>query len=173
MSVMEWGEDITEIADGIISHTKKTWYGVPVDISVSVDHWHRVVLRGLAFPHFGLVNLFARWGLPKEDRLALTYRHEIGHLQTFPVPLAHLLLLLWSRRGHRKGSRCLRVLVGLVAHQAVWELSAEGYLAFHSRREQNRPYSTHYRLLYAVLWSVTAFLAAAGSAFLIQRNAAS
>ena len=94
----------------------KTWFGLPVDITVASNHCHRVVVLGLTLPHPGLVNLFARWGLPLDERLALTWRHEFGHLQTIPVPLAHLLLILWPRRGWRGGSCWLRVLVGFVAH---------------------------------------------------------
>lgn len=84
---------MAENAKGVLHQTSRTWYGVPVDITVSSDHWHRVVVPGLALPHPGLVNLFARWGLPVDERLALTCRHEFGHLQTLPVPLAHLLLI--------------------------------------------------------------------------------
>ena len=109
-----------------LHQTTRTWYGVPVDITVSDDHWHRVAVPGLALPHLGLVNLFACWGLPLDEQLALTWRHEFGHLQMLPVPLAHLLFILWPHRRRGSGSRWLRALVGLVAHQAVWELAAEG-----------------------------------------------
>ncbi len=110
---------MTEKVKEMLHQTTRTWYGVPVDITVSSDHWHRVVVPGLALPHPGLVNLFARWGLPADERLVLTYRHELGHLQTLPVPLVHLFLILWPRRGRRGGSCWLRALVGLVAHQAA------------------------------------------------------
>ena len=155
--------------NGVLRETAKTWYGLPVDIAVSGSNWHRVMMPGIALPHFGLVNLIARRGLPLDERLALTWRHEFGHLQTLPVPLAHLLLILWPRRGRSKGSRWLRVLVGLVAHQAVWELAAEGYVAFHSMREHNHPYSTACRHVYAGWWSAIGLLAVAGTAFLMGR----
>jgi len=158
-------------AKEMLRQKARAWYGVPVDITVSSDHWHRVVVPGLALPHPGLVNLFARWGLPADERLALTYRHELGHLQTLPVPLVHLLLILWTRRGRRGGSRWLRALVGLLAHQAVWELAAESYVVTTTRYGRSRSRSTVGRTIYALLWSGMAFLAAAGTAFLIHRPA--
>ena len=149
----------------------RTWYSLPVAITGTGDHLHRVAVPGLTVPHFGLIYFFARWGLPTEERLALTDRHELGHLQTFPVTLAHLLFILWPRRGRRKGSRWLRILVGFVAHQTAWELAAEGYVAFHFRRDRRHPRSATGRAIYAILWSGVAFLAAAGTVFLVQREA--
>jgi len=67
-----------------------TWYGLPVEIVISSDNLHRVTAPGLAIPHPCVVNLIARQGLPSKLHLALTARHELGHLQTLPVPLLHL-----------------------------------------------------------------------------------
>ena len=164
---------MTERVKGMLHQTTRTWYGVPVDITVSGDHWHRVVVPGLALPHPGLVNLFARWGLPVDERLALTCRHEFGHLQTLPVPLAHLLLILWPRRGRRGGSRWLCALIGLVAHQAVWELAAESYVVTTTKYDRRRSHSGTGRAIYVILWSGIAFLAVAGTAFLMHRQASS
>ncbi len=120
------------------------------------------------------INLFVRWGLPADERLALTYRHELGHLQTLPVPLVHLFLILWPRRGRRGGSCWLRAVVGLVAHQAVWELAAESYIVVvSSRHDRSRSRSRTGRAIYVILWSGMAFLAAAGTAFLMLRRASS
>ncbi len=164
-------KDTAENVNRVLRRPARSWYGLPVDITVSSNHWHRVVMPGLALPHPGLVNLFARWGLPVDERLALTYRHEFGHLQTLPVPLLHLLLILWPRRGRKSGSRWRRALVGFVAHQAVWELAAESYVAVGSRRDRRRSHSPAWKAIYVLLWSGMAFLAAAGTAFLLKRPA--
>jgi hypothetical protein len=156
--------------NGVLRKTAKTWYGLRVDITVTRDHWHRVMMPGLALPHLGLVNLLARRGLPLDERLALTWRHELGHLQTLPVPLVHLLLILWPRRSRRKGSRRLRVLLALVTHQTVWELAAEGYVAFLARCDRDRPPLTERKCAYAALWSAIGLFTAAGMAFLIGRE---
>lgn len=157
----------------VLQQRSTTWYGLPVDITVSSDRWHRVVVLGLPFPHPGLVNVFARLGLPVDERLPLTYRHEFGHLQTLPVSLAHLVVILWPRAGRRGGSRWLLALVGLLAHQAVWEVAAESYLLVSSRRDRSRSRSTTCKAIYAILWGAMAFLAAAGTAFLMRREASS
>lgn len=148
----------------------KTWFGLPVDITVASNHCHRVVVLGLAMPHPGLVNLFARWGLPVDERLALTWRHEFGHLQTIPVPLAHLMLILWPRRGRRGGSRWLRVLVGFVAHQALWEVAAESYVVASAGPDRFRSRSRVGWVIYALLWAGMAFLAVASTMFLLRKR---
>jgi len=151
-----------------------TWYGLPVDITVGRNHWHRVAVAGLPMPHFGLVNLLARCGLPVDERLDLTWRHEFGHLQMILVPLAHLLLILWPRRRPRDGSRWPRLLLGFVAHQAVWEVAAESYVVASAGPERvihSRPRGA--LALYALLWGGMASLAAASTLFLLQKSPSS
>jgi hypothetical protein len=162
------GGRVAVATNGMLRKTAKSWYGLPVDITVSRSNWHRVMIPGISLPHLGLVNLVARCGLPLDKRLAITWRHELGHLQTLPLPLAHLLLILWPRRGRRKGSRWQRVLVGLVAQQAAWELAAESYVRFHARRSRSQ--TTGRKSLYAALWSVIGLLGATGTVFLISRE---
>jgi hypothetical protein len=147
-----------------------TWYGLPVEIAVSSDNLHRVAVPGLAVPHPGLVNLIVRQGLPGDVRLELTARHELGHLQTLPVPLLHLALLLWPRRGPPSGSRVVRWLVALLTHQAVWEVAAEAYVVATDRRAIQAPRPMWARTLYAGFWSGMSALAAAGTLFLLRRR---
>jgi len=166
-------DDIIEETNSTLRWTARTWYGLPADITVSSNHWHRVLLPGLALPHPGLVNLFARWGLPVDERLALTSRHEFGHLQTLPVPLVHLLLVLWPRPGRRAGSQWLRVLVGFVAHQAIWELAAESYVVAYMEHNRDCSRSRAGRAIPVILWSGMTFLATAGTFFLMKKEAPS
>jgi hypothetical protein len=147
-----------------------TWYGLPVKIMVSSDNLHWVSVPGLAIPHPGLVNLIARQGLPLDLRLDLTSRHELGHLQTLPVPLLHLLILLWPRRGHPVGPRLLRWLVLLLTNQAVWELAAEGYVLATDKRAVRAQRSSLARGLYAGFWGSLIVIAVMGTRFLLQRN---
>ena len=148
----------------------ETWYGLPVDITVASNHVHRVIVLGLPLPHLGLVNLFARWGLPVGERLAQTWRHEFGHLQTIPAPLIHLLFLLWPRRGRRGGSRWLRLLAGFVAHQSLWEVAAESYVvaSLGPDRVLARPRTG--RCLYALLWGGMTILAVVSTLLALGRS---
>lgn len=147
-----------------------TWYGLPVKIAVSSDNFHWVSVFRLTIPHPGVVNLVARQGLPLDLRLELTGRHELGHLQTLPVPLLHLLISLWPRRGQPIGTRLLRWLVIVLTNQVVWELAAEGYVLATYRRavKAQRPLSA--RGIYVVFWSSLIALAVVGTRFLLQRN---
>ena len=161
---------MTGQGDGRLHGQEKTWYGLPVEITVTEGNLHRVAMPGLTLPHPGVVNLIARWGLPSETRLALTYRHEMGHLQTLPVPVLHLLALLWPRRGQPRGSRWLRGLIGLLAHQAVWELAAESYVVATDRRACRAPRRPLARGLYAAFWAGMAALSVLGTLFLLGRK---
>lgn len=152
-----------------LHHATRSWYGLPVEITVSTDHYHRVVVGGLPLPHFGLVNLIARWGLPPAEQLEQTWRHELGHVQTLPLILPHLLLLLWPRR--RRGPRWLWWLVMLVAHQAAWELAAEGYVILSYCPEGDHLSSGKARPLYGLLWGGMAALAVGGTLWALSSRA--
>ncbi len=170
--MMEREKYIAENAGRVLHRATRTWYGLPVDITVASNNFHRVAMPGLALPHPGVVNIFSRWEMPMQERLELTYRHELGHLQMLPVPLVHLLLLLWPRPGQRHGTRWLRWLIGLIAHQALWELAAEGYVVATVSREHWSSRSTPARWLYVGFWAGIAFLAITGTAFSMKRKAA-
>ena len=147
-----------------------TWYNLPVEITVSSANVHRVAVPGLVIPHPGLVNLIVRQGLPNDVRLELTARHELGHLQTLPVPLLHLALLLWPRRGRPAGSWLVRSLVALLTHQAAWEVAAEGYVVVTDRRALHAPRPKWARLLYALFWGGMSALAESTTLFLLRRQ---
>jgi len=112
----------------------RAWYGLSGEILVENELWHLVRLGPISLPHPPLINLFLRAGLPKENRLRLSFEHEYGHLQTLPLALLHLALLRPRRAS--LGSW----LAALIAHQAVWELAAEGWVvAKHALRNAMVP----------------------------------
>lgn len=112
----------------------RSWYGLPGEIRVENELWHLVRVGPVWLPHPPLINLFLRAGLPKAQRLSLSFEHEYGHLQT--LPLALVVLGLLSRR--RASPR--RWLSGLFAHQAVWEMMAEGWVVFRQGRNYRQTY---------------------------------
>jgi len=120
----------------------RSWYGLSVEIDVAHDFWHLVRAGRLALPHPPLINLILRRGQPRDERLHLSFLHEFGHVQTLPVPLAHIALLglrgRWRGRGLR-GLLCA-LLAALIAHQALWEMSSESYVMLSSGEEYGRIY---------------------------------
>lgn len=150
--------------------TAKTWYGIPVEIIVSSNNLHKVSVPGVTIPHPGLVNMIVRQGYPVDIRLALTARHEFGHLQTIPIPLLHLSLLLWLRQGQPSGSRWLRLLVELLTHQAVWEVTAEGYAVATDKQVFQTHRSQLSRILYTGFWGIMAAVSIFGTIFLLRRG---
>ncbi len=167
---MDMKENKREKTPQVFTFSTNTWYGLPVNITVSSNNLHRVTVPGLALPHPGLVNIISRWGLPTEIRLALTSYHELGHLQTLPVPALHMLLLLWPRKGHLVGPNIWRWLVAILTHQVVWELAAECYVVATDRRAVKDYRTPMARGLYYSFWSGMAALAVSGTLFLLKRN---
>ena len=80
----------------------RSWYGLTGEIEVENELWHLVRIGTITLNHPPLVNLILRRGLPRSDRLRLSYLHEFGHFQTLPFALLHLLLLLGSALGRRR-----------------------------------------------------------------------
>lgn len=149
--------------DRVLREKAYTWYGLSVEIEVSSNNWHRVKVGGLTLPHPGLVNFISRWAMPYKERLRLTQRHELGHLQVLPLPLLHLLLILRPRRGRDQHRRRLRWLTGLLANQAVWEIGAEMYTAVRSPRGYYLPQSRLGRGIYAGFWGLMLVVAVVGT----------
>ncbi len=149
---------------------KETWYHLPAKIEVTAGHLHKVRFAGIALPHPGLVNWIARRGHPLQTRLELTALHEFGHLQTLPIPLLHLLLLAWPRRGRSPYPGWMRLLFGLLSHQAVWEVASETYVAVHDRRAYQAPRPGRDKALYAIFWSGAAVFSILSTWFILKRE---
>jgi hypothetical protein len=133
------------------------------EIAVENRLWHLIKVGWIPLPHPPVVNLILRRGLPEEERLKLSYLHEFGHLQTFPVALAHATLLLLLGR-KRKGSFLdivLMIAQAVVAHEAVWELASEGYAVARIGPEYRKIYSRYPNLIgQSLFWSGMLGLAA-------------
>ena len=123
-------------------HYVRSWYGLAAEIAVENGLWHLVRVGGLPLHHPPLVNLILRRGLPRRARLRLSLLHEFGHLQTLPVALVHVVVLLFSRRWRKRGvSGTLAALaVAVIAHEAVWELASETYVIAAAGPEYRRIY---------------------------------
>jgi len=148
----------------------RTWYGLPVEILVEGDYWHKVRVGVISLPHPPLVNLLVRRGLPRAARERLSYWHELGHVQVLPLALAHAVWL-WRRRGRREQSRSwagrVAHLAGaVIAHEVAWELAAEGYVAARTWPEYGQLYRKHpkpFLTFWGIGMAVLALLGLAGS----------
>lgn len=124
------------------THHVRSWYGVTAEIAVENNLWHLVRVGGVALPHPPLVNLVLRRGLPRQERLYLSFLHEFGHVQTLPVAGLHLLWLLkngrWRGRGRWKTLAMLAA--AAVTHEAMWELASEIYVIGQTGPDYGRIY---------------------------------
>ncbi|MFQ5433580.1 MAG: hypothetical protein ACE5FD_01775 [Anaerolineae bacterium] len=119
-----------------------SWYGLPAEIVVENNLWHLVKVGGVALNHPPLVNLWLRWGLPRQDRLTLSFWHEFGHLQTLPVVVVHGLWL-WKNgrwRGRGRFGFVRGFIIAWTVHQAVWELASEFYVLVKTGNSYGRIY---------------------------------
>lgn len=48
---LEKKEDMTRKTPLVLNYSTKTWYGLPVDITVSSNNLHRISVPGLTLPH--------------------------------------------------------------------------------------------------------------------------
>lgn len=120
----------------------RSWYGLRGEIGVDNQLWHLVRVGGVPLPHPPLINLVLRAGLPREERLRLNFLHELGHLQTFPFAFLHAAWLTFFHRkkGPPSGTFLKRIGLGLIAHQALWELSSEVYTLVKAGSEYRQIY---------------------------------
>jgi hypothetical protein len=136
--IEKWGKQ------GELQHVT-SWYGLPAEITVENNLWHLVRVAGVPLHHPPVVNLILRRGLPEEARLRLSFLHEFGHLQTLPLAIAHVLILLiigrWRRRGFLGSLAAL--MTAALAHEAVWELASEAYAVTKAGQDYRRIYRRH------------------------------
>lgn len=123
----------------------RSWYGLPAEIAVENNLWPLVSVGGISLNHPLVVNLILRRELPKDERMRLSFFHEFGHLQTLPVAIFHLLILIFSsKRKIRSMNDFIRVLcIGLITHEAVWELAGETYVVARTGRNYKRIYQKY------------------------------
>ena len=100
---------------------------------------------GVPLTHPPLINLILRAGLQHFVRLRLSIRHEFGHLQIYPFALiqAVLLILLRYERDKQLGVSLKQIGLGLIAHQAAWELAIEFYALGRAGAEYKQMYRKH------------------------------
>lgn len=145
-----------------------SWYGLPAEISVG-RVWHWVKASGVTMLHPGLVDLHLRRGLPRQTGAQLNYWHELGHLETLPLALLHALALWLTGRRRQDTPWTLRLLIGLLAWLAGWELAAEFYTLGRAGPEYARLYRKAHPLLPLALffWLGMGLLAVVGSLWML------
>ncbi|HSD50415.1 MAG TPA: hypothetical protein VLG48_03325 [Candidatus Methylomirabilis sp.] len=153
------------------SRQVRAWYGLPGEIIVDGHHWHLIKVGRLPLPHPPLINRLIRRGLPQEDQLRLSYWHELGHLQTLPLALAHAV---WLWRGGRRQprpwvGRVIGLAAALVAHEAIWELASETYVVTKSSQRYWQLHRKHPNPLRPAFWIGMAGLALLGTVFSVWR----
>jgi hypothetical protein len=68
-------------------HQCRTWYGLTGTVILESDIAHKAGFGRLVISHPAAVNWLLRRGLPRADAIALSLRHEFGHLQTLPFAI--------------------------------------------------------------------------------------
>jgi len=139
----------------------RTWYGATGRVELHGKFWHLAGLWGVDVPHPPLVNLLIRQGLPEAAQRELSYRHELGHLETLPLALLAAIVLLRQAKqaGQLKWSRALWLWAG---HHALWEMLAEGYVMWRLGAHYKKLYAGRLHLGLILLWMGTAALVGMG-----------
>ncbi len=82
-----------------------------------------------------------RRGLPADDRLRLSYWHELGHLQVLPLVAVAALMTRASARHARRS-----LMLSILGLNALLELLAESYLVWKVRGEYLRMRTNRLRI---------------------------
>lgn len=151
----------------------RAWYGLPGEIVVEGDQWHLVKVGPLPLPHPPVINRVIRRRLPHEDRLRLSYWHELGHLQTLPLALGHAVCLWRRRRSPRQKSILSRLgwlAAALIGQQAAWELASESYVVAKAGQAYRRVHRENPTPLRALFWLGMAGIALLGTIFSVRKG---
>lgn len=153
----------------------RSWYGLSGEIDVEDELWHLVRVGSMALNHPPLINLILRRGLPRGDRLRLSYLHEFGHFQTLPFVLLQLFLILWSTLGKRRstGGWLVWLTMLALANGAVWEMAAETYLMAHDRKDYAATYRKSPNPLLPAFWAGMSSLGIGLNCRLLRKKARS
>ncbi len=146
-------------------------YGLRGEIGVEDQLWHFVRVGGVPLPHPPLINLILGAGLQRKERLRLSFLHEFGHMQTFPFAFLHAAWLIFfcRMRGPQSGTFLKQIGLGIIAHQALWELSSESYVLAKAGSKYREIYRNHPNpLAQSVFWRGMTSLATLSNLWLLR-----
>lgn len=103
---------------------RRTWFGVEATVAIGSGLIHEAGLGGFVIPHPAVVNWLLRRGLADNARYTLSFTHEFGHLQSAPLALLYIgvLLAVTFATGH---ANLLKIVFVLVSTHAAWEIASE------------------------------------------------
>lgn len=147
-------------------HTRqyRTWYRMTATVSLRSERMHKTGFGIFVVSHPAAVNLLLRKGLPEAEGIALSLRHEFGHLQTLPLVLVYAGALaamsadltLW-----------IRILVVLISSQAAWEMMAEFFTWAGEAEFYRSCYAEAGRLPRIIFWLLASLVTAGGTLLLV------
>lgn len=148
----------------------RSWYGLTGEIEVENELWHLVKIGRVALNHPPVINLLLRRGLPRDDRMRLSFLHEFGHFQTLPLALAHTLWMFWiaPRRRHTFFGWLAWLIIVVVTHEAVWEFLSEGYVIIHDSTAYRETYRRTPNPLMPAFWIAMSGLGIALTTWLVR-----
>jgi hypothetical protein len=147
-------------------HTRqyRTWYGMIGTVTLTSELMHKTGFGIFVVSHPAAVNWLLRKGLPEVDGIALSLRHEFGHLQTLPLVLAYTGamavlsgdLSLW-----------IRIPAVLISSQAAWEIMAEFLTWAGGVRFYRARYAEAKKLPRIIFWLLAVVMTAGGTLLLV------
>lgn len=138
----------------------RTWYGMTATVNLKSKRMHKTGFGIFVVSHPAAVNWLLRKGLSEADGIALSLRHELGHLQTLPLVLAwaglvaamSVDLTLW-----------IRIPVILVSSQAAWEMMAEFFTWAGGVQFYRTCYAEARRLPRIIFWLIAGLMTSGGT----------
>jgi hypothetical protein len=149
-------------------HTRqyRTWYGMTGTVTLKSELMHKTGFGIFVVSHPAAVNWLLRKGLPEADGIALSQRHEFGHLQTLPLLLIYVGALVVMSADL---SPWMRIPAVLISSQAAWEMMAEFLTWAGGVRFYRARYAKAGRLPRIIFW-LLAGLMTSGGTFLLATS---
>ena len=133
-------------------------------VTLKSELMHKAGFGIFAVSHPAAVNWLLRKGLPETDGIALTLRHEFGHLQTLPLILAYTAAMAVLSGDL---SPWIRIPAVLVSSQAAWETMAEFLTWAGGVRFYRACYADAGRLPRIIFWLLAGLMTAGGALLLV------
>ena len=149
----------------ILQH--RTWYGINATVTLASKFIHKTGFGNILIPHPAAVNWLLRRGLKLKNGVSLCIQHEVGHLQTVPLALLYVGILLSMSIGESRIS-WFKMLFLVVSAQAVWEIMSEFFTMFSDIESYRACYAGVTKLPRIIFWLTSVLAALTGALILLS-----
>lgn len=103
---------------------KQMWFGINAMVTMGFGFVHKAGIGIITVPHPPVVNWILRQKLAVNANETLSFAHEFGHLQTFPLAVCYTAAMFLFA-AMKRPPNVIEIFLILISIQAAWEMTAE------------------------------------------------